>query len=135
MRSTSLSMQTSCGPYSLQEVDTFTVNRLRGLQEELECITSSLSLKADGRNDMAAIKMKLFVEDKTGHKESKYMRDLDKRASKKLKVENETKMMQGWAAISKSVSMSNQRQQGSQRTARIQPPSAAPVPLGSRDVA
>ena len=59
------------------------------------------------------------------------MRYLDKRASKKLKVENETKMMQGWAAISKSMSMRNQRQQGNQRAAHTQPPGAAPLPPGA----
>ena len=32
------------------EVDLFTVNRLRGLQEELECLTSCLLLKAEGNN-------------------------------------------------------------------------------------
>ena len=117
---------------TLNEVDTFTVNRLRGLQEELEslCITSCLVLKTNGSHDMAAIKMKMFVGDKAGHKESKYMRDLDKRASKKLKADNETKMMQGFAAISKSISMPNQRNQGNQRAAHIQPPGAAPVPPG-----
>ena len=80
---------------TLKEVDLFTVNRLRGLQEELECIASCLLLKAEGNNDMASMKMKMFVGDKAGHKESKYMRDLDKRAAKKLKSDNETKMMQG----------------------------------------
>ena len=30
-------------------------------------------------NDLSTMKMKMFVEDKAGHKESKYMRDLDKR--------------------------------------------------------
>ena len=49
----------------------FTVNRLRGLQEELECIASCLSMKSDDRHDMVAIKMKLPIEDKAGHKESK----------------------------------------------------------------
>ena len=116
---------------TLKEVDLFTVNRLRGLQEELECLTSCLLLKAEGNNDLSAMKMKMFVEDKAGHKESKYMRDLDKRAAKKLKSENETKMMQGFAAISRSMSNPNQRSQGNQRanqTPRIQPPGAAPVP-------
>ena len=56
--------------------------------------------------------MKMFVEDKAGHKESKYMRELDKRASKKLKADNEAKMMQGFAAISKSMANPNQRNQG-----------------------
>jgi hypothetical protein len=60
------------------------------------------------------------------------MRDLDKRAAKKLKSDNETKMMQGFAAISKGFAANpNQRNQGNQRanqTPRIQPPRAAPVP-------
>ena len=113
---------------TLREVDIFTVNRLRGLQEELECILSCLVMKADGNNDMASIKMKMFVEDKAGHKESKYMRDLDKRATKKLKADNETKMMQGFAAISRSLANPNQRNQGTPRAANIQSPGAAPVP-------
>lgn len=36
---------------TLKEVDTFTVNRPRGLQEELECISSWLGLRADGNPD------------------------------------------------------------------------------------
>jgi hypothetical protein len=59
------------------------------------------------------------------------MCDLDKRAAKKLKSDNETKMMQSFAAISKSISNPNQRSQGNQRanqTPRIQPPGVAPVP-------
>ena len=58
---------------ALKEVDIFIVNRLRGFEEELECIASCLLLKASGNNGMAAIKMKMFVEDKAGHKESKYV--------------------------------------------------------------
>jgi hypothetical protein len=88
-------------------------------------------LKAEVNTDMATMKMKMSVGDKVGHKKSKYMRDLDKRAAKKLKSENETKMMQGFAAISRSMSNPNQRSQGNQRanqTPRIQPPGAAPVP-------
>lgn len=42
---------------------------------------------------MAVIEMRMFVEDKAGHKESKDMRNLDKRASKKLKADNESKTM------------------------------------------
>ena len=75
--------------------------------------------------------MEMFVGDNAGHKESKYMRDLDKRAATKLKSDNGTKMMQGCAAISKSMSNPNQRNQGNQRanqTPRIQPPVAAHVP-------
>jgi hypothetical protein len=55
---------------------------------------------------------------------------LGKRASKKLKADNEAKMMQGFAAISKSMANPNQRNQRTQRAARIQPPGAAPVPPG-----
>ena len=117
---------------TLKEVDLFTANRLRGLQEELECIASCLLLKSEGNNDLASMKMKIFVHDKAGHKESKYMRDLDKRAAKKLKADNETKMMQGFATISKGFAANpNLRNQGNQRanqTPRIQPPGAAPVP-------
>ena len=116
---------------TLKEVDTFTVNRLRGLQEELECISSYLGLRASGHVYMAAIKMRMFEEDKAGHKESKYMRDLDKRASKKLKADNETNMMQGFTAMSKSMAMPNQGNQDNQRSTYIQPPGAAPVPPGA----
>ena len=43
-------------------------------------------MESDGRNDVAGIKMKLFVEDKAGRvtRKAKYMRELDKLASKKL---------------------------------------------------
>ena len=50
-------------------------------------------LKANGNTDMASIKMKMFVEGKAGHKESKYMRELHKRASKKLKADNEARVI------------------------------------------
>ena len=40
---------------ALKEVDVFTVNRLRGLQEELEC-TASFFLKSSGSNDTTALK-------------------------------------------------------------------------------
>ena len=63
---------------NLREVDIFSVNRLRGLQEELECISSCLLMKADGNKDMASIKMKMFVEDKAGKVRDERSADLDR---------------------------------------------------------
>ena len=115
----------------LKEVDSFTVNRLRGLQEELECIKSCLKLKSDGNHEMSGIKMKLFAEDKAGVKESKYMRDLDKRAMKQFKSDSETKLMQGFAAVSK-MNLNNQRSSGGQPNQKhLQPPGPPPfAPTG-----
>ena len=107
---------------TLKEVDTFTVSRLGGLQDELECISSCLGLKANGDLDMAVIEMRMFMEDKAGHKESIYMRGLDKRASTKLKADNESTVMQGVAAIS----MPNQRRQVYRGSAYTQSPGVAP---------
>ena len=115
---------------ALKEVDVFTVNRLRGLQEELECIASCLLLKASCNNYMAALKMKMFVEDETGHKESKYMRELHKRASKRLKADNEATIVQGFAVISNSMANPSPRNQGNSRAAYMQAPGPAPMPPG-----
>ena len=117
----------------LKEVDTFTVNRLRGLQEEIECIKSCLKLKSEGNHEMSGIKMKLFAEDKAGVKESKYMRDLDKRAMKQFKSDSETKLMQGFAAVSK-MNLNNQRAPGRQQNQNplvpLGPPPFAPSGKG-----